>query len=66
MQSAVMVVVGVVCLLFSRLVFVKAAPKDGEEPAPWLQKDGAAMGVTLVVILFGTFGIGLLIKAFTG
>jgi hypothetical protein len=59
-------VVGVACLLVGGTIFYKVAPKDGEEPAPWLQKDGAAMGVTLLVILFGTFGIGLLIKAFAG
>lgn len=66
MQSAIFMIAGVACLVASVLVFIKVAPKDGEEPAPWLKKDGMAMGVSIGLIMGGTFGVGLLIRGLAG
>jgi hypothetical protein len=66
MEKILLVVVGLSCLLSSGLVLFKVASRDGEPVYSWLEKDGAAVAVSLAVMTAGSLGLALLIQALAG
>jgi hypothetical protein len=63
MEKALLVIIGLSCLVGSGLVLFKLAPRDGEPVRAWLESDGTATVVSLALTLVGTLGIGLVIQA---
>lgn len=66
MEKALLVIVGLSCLLGSGLVLYKVASRDGEPVYPWLEKDGASTAVSLAVMTVGSLGLALLLQALAG
>jgi hypothetical protein len=66
MQSMALVIAGVVCLVICGLAFFKLVPRDGQPPISWMDSDGAAVAVTLVMLILMTIGVGLLIRGAAG
>lgn len=63
MENAVLMIVGLSCVAGSALALFKLAPRNGEPGPAWMEREGAATAVSLVLIMMGTLGVGLLIKA---
>jgi hypothetical protein len=66
MENALLVIVGLSCVVGSGFVVFKLAARDGEPTRAWLENDGAATVVTLALLLVGTLGMGMLIRALAG
>jgi hypothetical protein len=63
METVLMVIVGLSCLVGSGFVLFKVASRDGGPVYAWLEKDGVATAVSLAVMTAASLGIALLIQA---
>jgi len=63
MQDLTLAISGLACLVITGLGFYKLAPREGEQTNPWMEREMVAMTVTLVLLVLGLTGIGLVIKA---
>lgn len=62
MQSTLMVIAGIVCLLLGGLAIYKLRPQEGRPPSRWTQTDGAGTAVALGLMVVLLAGISLLVK----
>jgi hypothetical protein len=63
MQNAVLIALGVAFLVSSGALLFKLSPRDGEPGPAWMESDGAGTAVALGLMMMGTLGVALLIKA---
>ena len=64
MHDIATAVTGAVFLLISGVSLYALSPREGRS-FPWLEREGVAMTVLLILFVLGVLGVGLVIKAFT-
>jgi hypothetical protein len=62
MQNTATIIAALACLLISALAFYKLVPRDGRPSVGFMQSEGMAVTVTLVLMFTMTIGVMLLVK----
>lgn len=61
-SSALLILSGILCLGLSGLAMYTIAPREGKPLSFWTKTETRSTSVTLLLLVFVVFGIGLLAK----